>query len=130
MGSDKYEVRPRHGSKERGDLPRNDEERRGGLDAFGSVLTFGCPALALVAAVAWVALGLLVFVRIVPLLRAPANRILMWAVAFRFEVLTLRTFLVVLGLCVGLLLASEGETDFSWKGLLMILGASCLSGLR
>lgn len=54
----------------------------------------------------------------------------MWSVVFRFEVLTCKTFTVVLGICVGLLLASLGATDFSWRALVLILGASCLSGLR
>ncbi|CAN0416333.1 unnamed protein product [Pylaiella littoralis] len=56
--------------------------------------------------------------------------ILLWAVIFKFEVMTFRMVFVVLIICGGLLLASFGETDFSMEGLFMILGASCLSGLR
>ncbi|CAM9894111.1 unnamed protein product [Scytosiphon promiscuus] len=56
--------------------------------------------------------------------------ILLWAVVFKFEAMTLEMGLVVLIICGGLLLASLGETDFSLEGLLLILGASCLSGLR
>ncbi|CAM9303284.1 unnamed protein product [Hapterophycus canaliculatus] len=56
--------------------------------------------------------------------------ILLWAVVFKFEAMTLEMGFVVLIICGGLLLASLGETDFSLEGLLLILGASCLSGLR
>ncbi|CAM9094506.1 unnamed protein product [Ectocarpus fasciculatus] len=57
--------------------------------------------------------------------------ILLWAVVLRFEALTPKMGSVVLITCVGLLLASLGEkTEFSTEGLLLILGASCLSGLR
>lgn len=59
-----------------------------------------------------------------------SSRILVWAVLFKFEVLTLKMLLVVVVICLGLLLASLGETDFSLAGLIMILGASCLSGMR
>lgn len=57
-------------------------------------------------------------------------RILLWAVAFKFEVMTFEMLFVVGSICAGLFMASWGQTDFSLTGLLMILGASCLSGLR
>lgn len=57
-------------------------------------------------------------------------RILFWAVAFKFEAMTLSTVFVVAVICSGLFLASWGQTDFSLEGMIMILGASCLSGLR
>ncbi|CAM9284177.1 unnamed protein product [Ectocarpus sp. 12 AP-2014] len=56
--------------------------------------------------------------------------ILLWAVVFRFEALTPKMVSVVLITSAGLFMASLGETDFSTEGLLLILGASCLSGLR
>ncbi|CAM9139902.1 unnamed protein product [Laminaria digitata] len=58
--------------------------------------------------------------------------ILLWAVAFKFEVMTPGMVYVVAVICLGLFLASWDENDqqFSLPGLLMILGASCFSGLR
>lgn len=57
-------------------------------------------------------------------------RILLWAVVFKFEMLTVRMAGSVFIICGGLFMASLGEAEFSLAGLLEILGASCLSGLR
>ena len=62
----------------------------------------------------------------------PFHRILLWAVAFKFEAMTPGMLNVVGIICLGLFLASWDENDkqFSLPGFLMILGASCFSGLR
>ncbi|CAM9482436.1 unnamed protein product [Discosporangium mesarthrocarpum] len=54
----------------------------------------------------------------------------LWAVVFKFEPATLQIGGVVTLMSLGLFLASFGETEFSLLGLFLILGASCLSGLR
>lgn len=56
--------------------------------------------------------------------------ILIWALVFRFEKLSIQILGVVTVISSGLFLASYGQTDFSMAGLIMILGASCFSGLR
>lgn len=60
----------------------------------------------------------------------PSVRILFWACVFKFERMSFTIFSVVAIICGGLFLASWGQTNFSLPGLLMILGASCFSGLR
>ncbi|CAM9259965.1 unnamed protein product [Choristocarpus tenellus] len=56
--------------------------------------------------------------------------IALWAIVFKFEVATPKLCGLVGFMSIGLLLASWGEAEFSILGMFLVLGASCLSGLR
>jgi drug/metabolite transporter (DMT)-like permease len=55
---------------------------------------------------------------------------LLWAVLLRLEPARCNTLTVVLIICAGLAMASWGETQFSFVGLLLVMGAACAAGLR
>ncbi|CAM9378572.1 unnamed protein product [Discosporangium mesarthrocarpum] len=56
--------------------------------------------------------------------------LLMWAIVLGLEKPSVGLVSSVFVIFLGLTLACWGETEFSWIGMVMVLGSSCLSGLR
>jgi len=56
--------------------------------------------------------------------------LLFWAVLVKIEKLDMKVSLIVGIISAGLMVASFGQTDFSFVGFVLVMGSSCCSGLR